>query len=259
MMPEYFWCTTHNSSIFISGNKLKNDTKYYFKLGYCGNNLSTDSGIDKSKIKHPTKFSNIVNFKTTENLYWYAGAGNLITDSYALQIDYKNKTASIEEIYENAVKDGVLEIPLKIRGLKVIELHCAYNMFQQAARRECYNNYDYAQAHGYNVDYTKFDRNIVKKVIIPKGVDLTDYDFYETLEDIELVHVIKCGAFEDFRNLEEVKLPNDLEKIPPHTFRNCKINGYPIQKNKNLTIYGYKNSTAQRYAKENGIKFSRIK
>lgn len=80
--------------------------------------------------------------------------------------------------------------------------------------------------------YYGFYKSKVKTVILPKSV--------KEIED---------DAFWDCTKLKSLTIKN----------KKCKINGYPIQRNKNLTIYGYKNSTAQKYAKENGIKFSKIK
>ncbi|MCM1144895.1 MAG: leucine-rich repeat protein [Blautia sp.] len=75
-------------------------------------------------------------------------------------------------------------------------------------------------------------------------------------------------AFADCENLERVILPARLQTIPKHTFYNCaklnaiyipasvtQIDAYVLLKCPKLVIYGEPGSTAEQYAKANGIAF----
>ena len=73
------------------------------------------------------------------------------------------------------------------------------------------------------------------------------------------VAVIRDGAFERCDNLSAVVIKNpECEFVS--ALRNSMGDGItrPFSVYETITIYGYENSTAQAYAKENGLKFALI-
>ena len=106
--------------------------------------------------------------------------------------------------------------------------------------------------------------------------NIEKYSFYNcvNLESIKIgnkVESINSSAFENCSYLTSVKLPLNVKAIESFAFDNCSSLDSIIFENpncefsmfgrilpKNTTVYGYKNSTAEAYAKENGNKFVAI-
>ena len=98
------------------------------------------------------------------------------------------------------------------------------------------------------------------------------FDYCTSLTNITIpnsVTSIGNGAFANCTSLESITIPNSVTSINDHAFYGCKSLTSITIENKNcemgydsipayVTIYGYKNSTTERYAKENGNKFVAI-
>ena len=71
-------------------------------------------------------------------------------------------------------------------------------------------------------------RNIIKKVVIPEGVE-----------------TIGMSAFDGCKNMNQITLPNSLDSIGMNAFRNCKsLNNLVIPPNVNFMSYSiFENST----------------
>lgn len=83
------------------------------------------------------------------------------------------------------------------------------------------------------------------------------------------VNIIANGAFRDCTNLTEVIIPDGTNYLMNNAFTGCaNLNKVTIPKSietfeedvflncgKNLTIYGYRGTLAENYAKDNGFKF----
>jgi hypothetical protein len=97
-------------------------------------------------------------------------------------------------------------------------------------------------------------------------VNLTEINLPDSLEDI------KRYAFKDCKNLTKVTLGNNVKRIEWGAFVDCKkLTSVVIPKSveeieeaafytdaKSFTVIGYKDSTAQKYAKKEGLKFQDI-
>ena len=84
-----------------------------------------------------------------------------------------------------------------------------------------------------------------------KWIDYADFLGCSKIEEIiipESVTDIVNKAFSNCNNLQRIIIPANVSFIGNDTFENCN----------NLTIYGYKNSYAEEYAKTNNIKFAVI-
>ena len=115
-----------------------------------------------------------------------------------------------------------------------------------------------------------------KKVIVCGDITAIEeggFKNYTNLEEIylpESIERIEYGAFRDDSKLKEITIPSKVPKIENHTFDNCSELTTMTIKNPNIelakkgmpvnlkTIYGFKGSTAETYAKENGIDFISI-
>ena len=115
-----------------------------------------------------------------------------------------------------------------------------------------------------------------KKVIVCGDITAIEeggFKNYTNLEEIylpESIERIEYGAFRGDSKLKEITIPSKVPKIENHTFDNCSELTTMTIKNPNIelakkgmpmnlkTIYGFRNSTAQQYAEENGIEFISI-
>ena len=115
-----------------------------------------------------------------------------------------------------------------------------------------------------------------KKVIVCGDITAIEeggFKNYTNLEEIylpESIERIEYGAFRGDSKLKEITIPSKVPKIENHTFDNCPELTTMTIKNPNIelakkgmpmnlkTIYGFKGSTAETYAKENGIDFISI-
>ena len=92
-------------------------------------------------------------------------------------------------------------------------------------------------------------------IAIPDSVTEIDrfaFSYCRSLTDItipEKVRFIDEEAFHDCINLKHIIIPENVTKIGKDTFKNC----HP-----DLTIQGKKDSTAEEYARKNGIRFDTI-
>lgn len=88
------------------------------------------------------------------------------------------------------------------------------------------------QLSGYSVDYIEIKGK--NDIVIPTHINGC------------CVYAIDGGAFKNCTSITSITIPSCVEVIEPGAFDGC---------NKNLTIYGDMNSTAQSFANENGICF----
>ena len=127
---------------------------------------------------------------------------------------------------------------------------------------------------------------IIKKDILPElgcktviigngveGIETSGMSYKSELEYVylpESIKYIENYAFQYDAKLKEITIPSKVPKIENHTFDNCPELTTMTIKNPNVelakkgmpmnlkTIYGFKGSTAETYAKENGIDFISI-
>ena len=115
-----------------------------------------------------------------------------------------------------------------------------------------------------------------KTVIIGNGVEGIETSGMSYKRELEYVYLpesikyIENYAFQYDAKLKEITIPSKVPKIENHTFDNCSELTTMTIKNPNIelakkgmpvnlkTIYGFRNSTAQQYAEENGIEFISI-
>lgn len=115
-----------------------------------------------------------------------------------------------------------------------------------------------------------------KTVIIGNGVEGIEASGMSNKRELEYVYLpesieyIENYAFQYDAKLKEITIPSKVPKIENHTFDNCPELTTMTIKNPNIelakkgmpmnlkTIYGFRNSTAQQYAEENGIEFISI-
>ena len=127
---------------------------------------------------------------------------------------------------------------------------------------------------------------IIKKTMLPElgcktviigngveGIETSGMSYKRELEYVylpESIKYIENYAFQYDAKLKEITIPSKVPKIENHTFDNCPELTTMTIKNPNIklakkgmpmnlkTIYGFRNSTAQQYAEENGIEFISI-
>lgn len=98
------------------------------------------------------------------------------------------------------------------------------------------------------------DRQNLKSIIIPEGVtSIGDSAFYNcpNLKSVILPDSVKSiglAAFSGCSSIDEITIPESVTKIGKNAFAGCI----------NITIKGYKNSTAEVYAQYYGIHFSAL-
>lgn len=115
-----------------------------------------------------------------------------------------------------------------------------------------------------------------KKVIVCgdiTAIEEVGFKNYTNLEEIylpESIERIEYGAFRGDSKLKEITIPSKVTKIAGKAFDECTSLTTMTIKNPNIeiakenmpvnlkTIYGFKDSTAETYAKENGIDFISI-
>ena len=115
-----------------------------------------------------------------------------------------------------------------------------------------------------------------KTVIIGNGVEGIETSGMSYKRELEYVYLpesikyIENYAFQYDAKLKEITIPSKVPKIENHTFDNCPELTTMTIKNPNIelakkgmpmnlkTIYGFRNSTTQQYAEENGIEFISI-
>lgn len=91
----------------------------------------------------------------------------------------------------------------------------------------------------------------LEEIIISEGIKTIDKSAFQCCENLtnvtipETVTSIEFNAFQGCTNLSIIYIPENVTYIDETAFDNCP----------NLTIYGVKGSYAERYAKENNIKF----
>lgn len=107
-----------------------------------------------------------------------------------------------------------------------------------------------------NIRYCSFyNCNNIEKIVIPSSVRILDRSSFSTMRMLQIVKIdegvtdIGYRAFGNCVNLKEIYLPSTLKNIGSEAFINCK----------KLTIYCFKNSIADEYAKRNNIKVEYIR
>lgn len=111
----------------------------------------------------------------------------------------------------------------------------------------------------------EFCRNI-KSVTIPSSVKyIGEYAFWScwSLKSLSIANGVKTigkKAFDDCLSLKTVKIPSSVTSIGAYAFgyKDPDIADEKPIKMKNITIKGYTNTAAQKYAKKNKIKFSAV-
>ena len=127
---------------------------------------------------------------------------------------------------------------------------------------------------------------IIKKTMLPElgcktviigngveGIETSGMSYKRELEYVylpESIKYIENYAFQCDAKLKEITIPSKVPEIKDQIFANCPELTTMTIKNPNIelakkgmpmnlkTIYGFRNSTAQQYAEENGIEFISI-
>jgi len=95
----------------------------------------------------------------------------------------------------------------------------------------------------------------LKEIKLPEGVKVIEENAFTNCTELTTIKlpntlaVIKENAFMGCSNLKSIKIPKSVKSIGKRTFYGCN----------NLTIYGKVGSYAETYAKNNKIKFSKMK
>lgn len=126
------------------------------------------------------------------------------------------------------------------------------------------------------IGHLAFVDSTIKKVMLGKNVTRivgSAFEGCKKLAEVKLnnkLKVIESFAFEDCKSLKSIKIPKSVNKIGENAFFGCKnLKKIYIYNKKckldkdeyfcaipnSVTIYGYKGSTAEKYAKKNGNKF----
>lgn len=184
----------------------------------------------------------------------------------AVEIDAQNKIFSDTEngilhcrIYNNGIyiykyfgQDKDLEIPNKVKELNVLVIEKESFYSQEKLTSVIIPNSvneigKYAFAYCDNltkvdVSNSNSELNWIKDGAFLKCTKLTDINIPNS------VTCIGNSAFEGCLNLEKIIIPKSVNEIGEEAFYNCY----------KLTIYGYKGSYAEKYAKENQIPFKDV-
>lgn len=193
------------------------------------------------------------------------GSGATLIDDYAFNDDCDGNSGEgrngLDKVEEVIIPDTVTQIGkeafARLTSLKHIDIPDSVTYIDEAAFTECIS---------------------LKKTNLPSGLEEIPKEmffFCKQLRDIKVPKSVKSigvGAFEFCLNLRKVELPEKLEKIYDEAFFGCKklseviipksvktIEGRAFLYCDNLTIKGYKNTVAEKYAKKNKINFEEIK
>ncbi len=236
------WCYVDGekakSFVFKDENRLDNKTKYYFKVTA----YKTKDELPAIKSLTESSYSNTVSLKT--KTFSYKDEPNA-SDDFKYTVNDKGNIKIIKYIGDN---ERVV-LPSKIDGKKVTTI--GRNSFRD------------------NLEITS--------VVLPEGITYIGMNAFcrcEKLEFIDIPDTVKTiceGAFYGCKNLKKIVIPEKVEDVKRYTFSECYEYIKVVFKNpecvfaisdseyegisETVVISGYNNSTAEKYAKENGIRF----
>ena len=153
----------------------------------------------------------------------------------------------VEEIDNYAFKD--------LAGLKKVRFPSTLKMIYLRAFENCTGLKELDLSNGVeNINDSAFmGCTGLKTITLPnnlKTIFVCAFEGCTSLESITIpegANYISYDAFKDCTSLRKVTIPESMEIIEGEIFGNCS---------KDLTIYGYRNSVAETYAKDKNIKFS---
>ncbi|MGN0660467.1 MAG: leucine-rich repeat protein [Oscillospiraceae bacterium] len=208
------------------------------------------------------KSINIPETVTNIGFFAFGGCKKLENIKFPDSLLYIGEGAVYDTAWYNSQEDGVVyigviaysykgkmpynsEITLK-DGTTVISEH-AFEMEENLAKITLPDSVRIISEHA-------FDSTGIEEIEIPKGVT-----------------VISAAAFKECANLKKVILPDTITKIEAESFFYCdelteieiprstkEISDYAFEYCSNLTIKGYRNTEAERYANAKGIKFEAL-
>lgn len=208
----------------------------------------------------------------------YAGGPYKFAEEYILSDYLENH--KINDIIIHGYKDSTAEEFAEKYGLKFVSLGNIDGLIyytnedSKTATLVGLENEEVLKSYNNDIILTvpeKINVNGITYTVDTIGSGALENSNIEGIELPSTIKVIEDGAFKDCKKLEEVVFPENVEEIGYGAFLGCsvlknvyiprsvnKIGKYVFgnQTNKlDVTICGYKNSTAEKYAKENELKF----
>lgn len=109
-----------------------------------------------------------------------------------------------------------------------------------------------------------FSRNAITELVIPDNVKTIDRSAFSDCNQLKKVtfgknvSTIEAYAFLDCPNLKEVTIPKNVKKIGSYAFGYVEPVDMKYEKVSGFKISGYAGSTAESYAKKEGITFKKL-
>lgn len=130
------------------------------------------------------------------------------------------------------------------------------------------NNYPVARIANFSVNDKSTKGNQYIKIIVPGCVNIIESDAFSFCDDVDEIEIkegvtaIEESAFSNCAELKKIYIPKSVKILEDCELDNFSDYDYGDEEdsdiepeNNELTIYGKKNSAAEKYAKENNIKF----
>ena len=211
-----------------------------------------------------------------ENAFYGCNNIKKITSAYTTNFP-KSWPDSVEEIHAN-FRSGLASYA-KEHGITLIKFESSeYQTWPDVGENVVgyTDGFYFVGNKGVIIKKTMLPELGCKTVIIGNGVEGIETSGMSYKRELEYVYLpesikyIENYAFQYDAKLKEITIPSKVPKIENHTFDNCPELTTMTIKNPNIklakkgmpmnlkTIYGFRNSTAQQYAEENGIEFISI-
>ena len=218
---EQSYAKTENIEFVSLGKKIAQ--------GVCGERISENLSKDNAV------------WTLDEGVFTVTGSGK-IDYSYAITPMWDRYCALIETL---EIKDGITEIGSDMfrhcKYLKEISIPESMKEIKSEVFYEC-ENLKKIVFHGSKIKIDAFYPAFGDCKVNTAGPLEGGYD-YEFGWDTE----IPFGAFGGCKELTSITIPESIIYIPPYVFKDCNMD--------NFTIYGYTNSYAETFARENNIHF----
>lgn len=256
MLSEY-----NLDKIYFFGNEMKKAYDEYSKLK-SNSKYFSDRDQLHAEIEKDLKPGDIILFKASHGMH--------LTESidFIFGTDMADGANIGENDYKEVISDNYkyYEFPYNITLLKYLKNK------KEIKLPEFINNKAVTKV---GKGMFKEDKNI-ETIILSKNISRIKSEAFQnsSLKEIKLnlsLKSIGTRSFAGCANLKEIILPQNLIFIEKEAFINCKnlqkiviprsvkkLAKTAFNNSPNVIIYGYKNSFAEKYAKENKIKFERI-
>lgn len=163
--------------------------------------------------------------------------GNVAFGGCNAEIIFPSSLKSIPELGSNAVKKVTIPEGVETIGYQAF---CSCSNLTEITLPSTITSIESEAFEGTGITSFNYPQNITN---IPNGAfantNLTEFSVPEKVTEID------DNAFYNCYDLAKISIPKSVTYIGTDAFRNCR----------NLTIYGFKDSAAESYAKANNIKF----